>query len=58
LYYYIRACFVAKGDSLTAYCRRNGIFRENARDALVGIWNGPAAVELRRKLLQAAESDA
>ena len=55
LYNSVRACFVAQGDSLHAYCRRVGIYRQNARSALLGVWDGPAAEQLRREICNAAE---
>ncbi|MCU0912418.1 MAG: hypothetical protein MUE98_14090 [Rhodobacteraceae bacterium] len=51
----VRAAFVARGSSLHAWCRENGVDPHNARKALVGIWTGPKADELVRKIEAAAE---
>lgn len=50
----VRAGFVSNGSTLTAWCRENGIHHSNARQALLGAWDGPAGKTLRRRLLKAA----
>jgi hypothetical protein len=55
LYRRIRASFIKKGGSLNSWCEKNGIRRQNARDCLLGKWKGPRAVNLLRRLREAAE---
>lgn len=54
LYRRVRAGFIGRGDSLNAFCRREGIYRQNARACLIGVWQGPAAETLRERLAEAA----
>lgn len=54
LYRTIRAAFVAQGKSLGAWCSDNCVFRQNARDCLLGNWKGPAADQLRTRLIDGA----
>lgn len=51
-YLKVRAGFVARGTSLNRWCQQNGILRENARDALKGIWKGPKGQKVRARLLK------
>jgi hypothetical protein len=50
----VRANFVLQGTTLGRWCRENGIPRQNARDTLLGGWDGPKGRELRAKILKAA----
>lgn len=50
----IRAGFIQQGSNFSAYCRQNGIDRANARTAILGTWNGPAAQKLRNRISKAA----
>jgi hypothetical protein len=50
----VRAGFVAQGSSLSAWCRANGVQRQNAHKALVGQWSGPKADELVARITVAA----
>ena len=55
LYAEVRAGFVRKHTTLSQWCRANGVFRENARDALKGVWVGPKARQLIERLVQASQ---
>jgi hypothetical protein len=57
LYANVRAGFVAKHTSLNEWCKERGIHRQNARDALLGIWKGDAGVLLRKRLIEASGVD-
>jgi hypothetical protein len=46
----VKAGFVLKETSLHAWCIRNKIRRQNARDALLGEWTGDGANALRERL--------
>lgn len=50
----VRAGFVSKGTSLKRWCKEQGITPSNARDALIGRWNGPKGIALRSRLVQEA----
>lgn len=50
----VRSAFVSKGTSLRGWCMENGVPPQNARDVLIGRWNGPKGQALRRRLLKAA----
>ena len=52
----VRAGFVRNYTTLSAWCRRRGVKRENARKALLGEWNGPKAQALREEMFEAAAS--
>ena len=54
LYLRIRSGFVRQGTTFGAWCRERGINRSNARQAVVGSWNGPKARALRQRLIKAA----
>lgn len=54
LYLRVRAAFVTRDTSLRAWCIKNHVFLQNARDCLLGVWDGPAAKELRRRICEAA----
>ena len=54
LYHRVRAGFVAKQESLNRWCLLNKINRENARAALLGLWNGEKAKALRQRLIEAS----
>jgi hypothetical protein len=53
LYTKVRAAFVGRETTLSAWCRENNVKRQNARQALVGAWNGPKAVALRESIFTA-----
>lgn len=50
----VRAAFVARGTSLKAWCQAEGIPFSNARDVLIGSWNGPKGKALRARIVSAA----
>ncbi len=57
----VRAGFVAQGTSLNAWCTENAVSYPNARQALIGSWNGPKGVAVRQRIVEAAigaDSDA
>ena len=50
----VRAAFVAKGSSFKRWCLENDIKPTNARDAVIGRWNGPKGQALRARIVRAA----
>lgn len=52
----VRAGFVRQGKTLTAWCNEHGISVSNARQAVIGSWNGPKARSLRARISRAAQS--
>lgn len=50
----VRAGFVKQGLSLAEWCRANGVTRAWAYAVLTGARTGPAALELRDRLLKEA----
>jgi len=52
LHQLVKAGFVAKGTSLSAWCLEQGIHCSNAKQCLTGNWNGPKAKLLRSKLIK------
>jgi len=54
LYRAVRAGFVARGTTLSEWCRTYGIARQHAERALLFRSNGPKARELRRRVAEAA----
>lgn len=48
----VRACLVANGTSLHRWCGENGVCYPNARQALIGSWNGEKGMALREKILK------
>lgn len=50
----IRAGFVVKGTSFTAWCEARGVKHQNALKAVMGEWTGPKAEQLVAELLQAS----
>jgi hypothetical protein len=57
LYASVRAGFISQHTSLNKWCRAHGIHRQNARDALLGIWTGDAANALCARLIGASGID-
>lgn len=49
----VRAAFVSKGSSLSAWCVDAGIDRAAARLALLGAWNGPKGQAMRGRIVSA-----
>jgi hypothetical protein len=56
-YQEVKGRFVLNGDTLNAYCTRNGLRRQNVRDALLGVRNGPKAKALARQVIAASRGD-
>jgi hypothetical protein len=54
----VRTDFILQGTTLTAWCRSHRIHTSNARQALLGSWNGAKGKALREKLLKASKADA
>ncbi len=50
----VRSCLIAKGTSLHRWCHENSVLYPNARQALIGSWNGPKGVALRKQIIKAA----
>lgn len=50
----VRAGFIAQGTSLNKWCLDNSILPSNARDVLIGRWNGPKGQELRNRIAEAS----
>jgi lambda repressor-like predicted transcriptional regulator len=48
------AGLVARGTTLTAWCKANGVAHQNASKALSGAWTGPKAEALVQRLMIAA----
>ncbi len=46
----VKAHFVAKGTTLANWCRDNKVDQSNARQALLGSWDGPRGRAVRLKL--------
>lgn len=56
-YLKVRLAFISRGTSLHAWCGANGIAMQNARAALIGLWQGPKAAALVAKIVEAAAGD-
>lgn len=54
LYASVRAGFISQHTSLNKWCKAHGIHRQNARDALLGIWTGESADILCARLIEAS----
>lgn len=54
IYQRVKGGLIAKGDSVTAWCKRNGTSTSNLRQAFYGSWNGERAKELRNKAMNDA----
>lgn len=50
----VRAGFIAQGKTLGGWCKARGIHPTNARNCLIGSWDGPKGRALREKLLEAS----
>lgn len=56
LYAEVRAGFVRQHSSLNKWCKTNGARRQNARDALLGVWTGRKARLLIERLVNASQT--
>lgn len=54
IYQKVKGGLIAKGDSVTAWCKRHGTSTSNLRQAFYGSWNGQRARELRDKVINDA----
>lgn len=54
LYRKVRGAFIAKGETLKGWCRDNGTHFSNARNSLVGSWDGPRGREMRARIVKAS----
>ena len=50
----VRAGFVLQGTTFSAWCKANQISQYNARDAVIGSWNGPKGKALRAQIVKAS----
>ena len=50
----VRAAFVARGTSLSAFCRDKGLHRPNVSSALSGKWKGDKAMAVAAFVAAAA----
>ncbi len=50
----VRVAFIRNGLTLTRWCRSNKVLLSNARLALLGGWNGPRGLAMRKRVLTAA----
>lgn len=50
----VRAGFITRQTTMTAWCRENGIAVQNVRMALLGGWRGPKARKLVARIKKAA----
>ena len=55
LFLNVRAGFVKQNTTFSEWCRHQGINRSNARQALIGSWDGPKAKMLRAQIIKASE---
>ncbi|EAQ65839.1 hypothetical protein MED121_01470 [Marinomonas sp. MED121] len=54
LYNKVKAGFILQGSSLARWCLDNDVARQNAAQALKGIWAGPKSSELKQRILDSA----
>jgi len=50
----IRAAFILNGTTFTRWCKENNVDPQNARQCIMGVWNGPKGRELRAKIIEAS----
>ncbi|EAS0531574.1 hypothetical protein JOU96_004515 [Salmonella enterica] len=50
----VRAGLIENNTNLHKWCSENGVLYANARQALIGTWNGPKGTALREQLVKAA----
>ncbi len=50
----VRAAFILRGTSYTAWCRAQGIEPSQVRQAIYGTWAGPKGRAVRANVLRAA----
>ena len=49
-----KGCLTGQGDSISAWCRRNGVNQNYVRMIAFGAADGPKAREIREKMIEAA----
>ncbi|EJE8547009.1 hypothetical protein M5238_001706 [Vibrio vulnificus] len=54
LYTRVKAGFLLQGTSLNRWCVENGIHRQNAAQALKGLWNGEKSNLLKERIIVAS----
>lgn len=54
IYQRVKGGLIAKGDSITAWCKRHGTSTSNLRQAFYGSWDGERAKELREQAIKDA----
>lgn len=52
---HVRTGFILQGTTLTQWCRENGTHISNARNALIGTWDGPKGRAMRERIVKAAK---
>lgn len=50
----VRVALMLNGTSLHKWCKENGVGYANARQALIGAWDGPMGKKLRNELIKKA----
>lgn len=48
----VRAGFISRGSTLHRWCLLNDVLYPNARQALMGAWNGPKGARLRELIIK------
>lgn len=54
LYNQVKGGLIIHGNTLNAWCRDNAVTPANARQCLIGSWDGPKAKALRARLIKAS----
>jgi hypothetical protein len=54
LYTLVRASFILRGTSFTAWCNDQGLRHANVRAAIIGTWTGPKATEVASRAVDAS----
>ncbi|EOV1092757.1 hypothetical protein ACOLXF_002424 [Vibrio fluvialis] len=54
LYTQVKAGFLLQGTSLSRWCAENGVHRQNAAQALKGLWKGEKSNALKEKIIIAS----
>ncbi|AKB07703.1 TPA: hypothetical protein ACGFW3_002676 [Vibrio cholerae] len=54
LYTQVKAGFLLQGTSLNRWCVENGVHRQNAAQALKGLWKGEKSNSLKEKIIVAS----
>lgn len=53
----VRIGFMRQGTTLNGWCRDNGVLIGAARQALMGVWDGPKGRAMRRRIVRASGAD-